>query len=317
MTTSLLIAEVQGERLSPATLSTLTAAKQLQEPIDILLIGEGLGAAAVQASELAGIHKVLVADNAVYADKLPENLSLLIAEFAGQYTHVLAPANSFGKNLLPRLAALLQVEQVSDLTAIVSADTFVRPIYAGNALATVQTSDPIKLLTIRPSAFAPCKDKQAAVGIEAIDTVIPAVGVKLLERQESKQDRPALANARIVVSGGRGLQNAEQFSLIYALADVLQAAVGASRAAVDAGFIANDYQVGQTGQVVAPDLYFAIGISGAIQHIAGIRGSKIIIAINRDPDAAIFQIADIGLVGDLFKLVPELTELLAKRKASI
>lgn len=315
MSKTLLIAEVQDKVLSPASLATLTAAKQLPGDVEVLLTGEGIANAAAYAQTLSGVTKVLVADHAVYRDGLAENLSQLICQHAKDYRYILAPATSFGKNLLPRVAALLDVDQISDITAVVSDNTFMRPIYAGNALATVQSDDPTIVVTVRPSAFSWVDEKQAAAPIQALTEVIPAAGVSFIDRQQSSSDRPELGSARVVVSGGRGLQNAENFQLLNELAEVLHAAIGASRAAVDAGFIANDYQVGQTGKVVAPDLYIAIGISGAIQHIAGIRGSKVIVAINKDPDAAIFQIADFGLVGDLFSLVPELTQALKAQKA--
>jgi len=313
MSRILLIAEVQGDKISVASLATLAAAKQLPGEVDVLLAGTHLGAVTTYVSELAGVAKVYVADHDVYQAELAENLSQLSAKYAEGYRYVLAPANSFGKNLLPRVAALLDVDQVSDIIAIKDADTFIRPIYAGNALATIRSADPIIVLTVRPSAFAWVDEKQAPAPVQMLDDVIAATGVSFVGKEESKSDRPELGSARVVVSGGRGLQSAENFSLIMALADELHAAVGASRAAVDAGFIANDHQVGQTGKVVAPDLYIAIGISGAIQHVAGMRGSKIIVAINKDPDAAIFQIADIGLVGDLFSVVPELTQALKAR----
>ncbi len=315
MSRILLIAEVHGRVISPESLATLAAAKQLPGDIDLLLIGYELSEVTAYAQTLSGVAKVIVADNAVYRDGLAENASELISQYARDYRYVLAPASSFGKNLLPRVAALLDVDQVSDVTAIVSDNTFIRPIYAGNALATVRTDDPIIVLTVRPSAFSWANAIQAPAPVEKLDLVIPAKGVRFVERQQSQSDRPELGSAKVVVSGGRGLQNADNFKLIYELADVLHAAIGASRAAVDAGFIANDYQVGQTGKIVAPDLYIAVGISGAIQHIAGIRGSKVIVAINKDPEAAIFQVADFGLVGDLFTLVPELTQALKAQKA--
>lgn len=314
MSRILLIAEVHGQVLSPASLATLAAAKQLPGTIEVLLTGVNLADVAAWTRSLAGVSKVLVADNEVYRDGLAENLSQLITIYAKDYRYVLAPATSFGKNLLPRVAALLDVDQVSDITAVVSDNTFVRPIYAGNALATIRSDDPIIVLTVRPSAFTWVDEKQAPAPLQTLSDVIPATGVRFVDRQESSSDRPELGSARVVVSGGRGLQSAENFQLLMDLAEVLHAAIGASRAAVDAGFIANDYQVGQTGKIVAPDLYIAIGISGAIQHIAGIRGSKVIVAINKDPDAAIFQIADIALVGDLFTLVPELTQALKAKK---
>lgn len=316
MSNILLIAEIHDKSLSQASLATLAAAKLLPGQIHVLLIGYQLDEVAKSTQLLAGVAKVLVADHEVYRDKLAENVSQLVCQYASDYAYILAPATSFGKDLLPRVAALLDMDQVSDVVNIVGPRTFVRPIYAGNALATIYTDCPIVVMTIRASAFTYSKETQPEAAIENVSQVIEAKGVTCIGREASKSDRPELGSARVVVSGGRGLQNGENFKLINELADVLHAAIGASRAAVDAGFIANDYQVGQTGKIVAPDLYIAVGISGAIQHIAGIRGSKVIVAINKDPEAAIFQIADFGLVGDLFTLVPELTEALRNRKSN-
>jgi electron transfer flavoprotein alpha subunit len=307
----LVIAEHDNRQIKATTLNTLGAASKLGDDIHILVIGGGCAEAAVAAANIAGVAKVRVIDAAHYADQTVENLAVAAAQLAGSYSHVLLPASSFGKNLGPRLAALLDVAQVSDITAVVSPDTFVRPIYAGNALATVQSSDPVKVITVRVSAFDAVAAEGGSAPVEAAP-VGPDLGVsKLLGRELTVSARPTLGAARVVVSGGRALGSQESFhSILEPLADKLGAAIGASRAAVDASFAPNDSQVGQTGQVVAPDLYIAIGISGAIQHLAGMKESKVIVAINKDPDAAIFQVADYGLVGDLFELVPQLTAAL-------
>jgi electron transfer flavoprotein alpha subunit len=307
----LVIAEHDNKQIKATTLNTLGAASKLGDDIHILVIGGGCAEAAVAAANIAGVAKVRVIDAAHYADQTVENLAVAAAQLAGSYSHVLLPASSFGKNLGPRLAALLDVAQVSDITAVVSPDTFVRPIYAGNALATVQSSDPVKVITVRVSAFDAVAAEGGSAPVEAAP-VGPDLGVsKLLGRELTVSARPTLGAARVVVSGGRALGSQESFhSVLDPLADKLGAAIGASRAAVDASFAPNDSQVGQTGQVVAPDLYIAIGISGAIQHLAGMKESKVIVAINKDPDAAIFQVADYGLVGDLFELVPQLTAAL-------
>jgi electron transfer flavoprotein alpha subunit len=310
--TVLLIAEHDNHQLKPATLHALTAAKQLQVEVDILVIGSQCQAVAETAAHYEGVAKVLVIDNAAYAAQLPENISQCIASIGKQYTHIIAAASTFGKQIMPRVAALLDVEQISDLIGIIDTETFIRPIYAGNALATVKTTAAIKVLTIRPSAFAIANKQATAASIENVDTVFTAERIKLVNIQATASTRPELGSARVVISGGRGLQNAENFRLLESLADKLGAAIGASRAAVDAGFVPNDYQVGQTGKVVAPDLYIAVGISGAIQHLAGMKDSKVIVAINKDPDAPIFQIADYGLVGDLFTIIPELEAELSK-----
>ncbi|MDP1525244.1 MAG: FAD-binding protein [Rhodocyclaceae bacterium] len=306
----LVIAEYDQAGLKPATRSVITAAAVLGTDIHVLVAGHDASAAAALAATVQGVTKVLHADAPYYGEQTAENLAVLVQSLAGVYRHVLAPATSFGKNLLPRVAALLDVAPLSDVCGIVSPDTFVRPIYAGNALATVQSADPIKVITVRPTAFAPADDG-AGAPIEAIDAG-PDLGLTQVQsRALSASARPDLSAAKVVVAGGRGLVSGEHYrSLLEPLADKLNAALGASRAAVDAGFVSNDHQVGQTGKVVAPELYLAIGISGAIQHLAGMRDSRIIVAINKDPDAPIFQVADYGLVGDLFKLVPELTEAL-------
>jgi len=307
----LIIAEYDKHKhLKPATLSVITAANELSNEIVILVVGHDCRSVAEQAAKVKGVQKVLLADKPEYVHTLPENLALLIAGLAENFSYILVAATAFGKNLLPRVAGLLNVAQVSDVVKIVSADTFIRPIYAGNALATVQSHDHIKLLTLRPTAYVPAKLQDNCASIEAVDTVIAHPTVEWVCEEESAQERPELTTARVVIAGGRGLGSADNFKLLEKIADKLNAALGASRAAVDAGFAPNDWQVGQTGKIVAPDLYIAVGISGAIQHIAGMKDSKIIVAINQDTDASIFQIADYGLVGDLFKVLPELERLL-------
>ena len=308
--TSLVLAEHDNTSLKAATLSAIMAAQQIGGDIHVLVAGKGCAAAAQAAAKVAGVSKVRVADADQYAHALAEPLSALIVSLAGDYSHLIAPATTSGKNVMPRVAALLDVAQISDISAVVSADTFVRPIYAGNALATVQSKDAKKVITVRTSAFDKAK---ADGGSGAIENVAAAAdpGLSSFVGQElSKSERPELASARIVVSGGRGMGSGENFKIIEALADKLGAGVGASRAAVDAGFVPNDYQVGQTGKIIAPELYIAVGISGAIQHLAGMKDSKVIVAINKDPEAPIFQVADYGLVGDLFTVVPELTKAL-------
>ncbi|MDO9317235.1 MAG: FAD-binding protein [Gammaproteobacteria bacterium] len=305
----LVIAEHDNAALKPATLSAVTAAQSIGQDIVILVAGAGCAAVGAAAASVAGISKVLVADNSVYEHQLPESVALLVAEVGKGYSHILATATTTGKNLLPRVAALLDVAQISEIVAVKSADTFVRPIYAGNALATVQSSDPIKVITVRGTAFA-----EAATGgvapIVALDIVKSQSLSAFVSQQLSVSERPELTAASIVISGGRGMQSGENFVLIERVADKLGAAIGASRAAVDAGFVPNDMQVGQTGKIVAPDLYIAVGISGAIQHLAGMKDSKVIVAINKDEEAPIFQVADYGLVDDLFKVLPELAEKL-------
>ncbi|MCW2241382.1 electron transfer flavoprotein subunit alpha/FixB family protein [Azospirillum canadense] len=306
----LVIAEHDNAALKPATLNAVTAAAKIANSlggdIHLLVAGQGAEAVADAASKVAGVSKVLLADDAAYAHALPENLAPLVVGLAKSYGHVLAAATSEGKNLLPRVAALLDVAAISDITGVVSADTFERPIYAGNAIATVQSSDAIKVITVRTTAF----EAAATGGSAAVESVAgtgDAGSAKFVGQELTKSERPELTQAKIVVSGGRGMQSGENFKLLEALADKLGAAVGASRAAVDAGFVPNDYQVGQTGKIVAPELYIAVGISGAIQHLAGMKDSEVIVAINKDEEAPIFQVADYGLVADLFKAVPELT----------
>ncbi|MBS3916091.1 MAG: FAD-binding protein [Sulfuritalea sp.] len=302
----LVIAEHDNASLKAATLNTLSAAKKIGGEIHVLVAGSGCDAAAREAALLDGVAKVRVADGAPYAEQLPENFAALVVANAVGYTHILAPASTFGKNALPRVAALLDVAQISDIVAVESADTFVRPIYAGNALATVQSADVVKVITVRGTAFE-AAGKGGAAAVEPLAAGADLGVSKLVGRELTKSARPELGAAKIIVSGGRGLANGENYhKLLEPLADKLGAALGASRAAVDAGFVPNDYQVGQTGKIVAPDLYIAIGISGAIQHLAGMKDSKVIVAINKDPEAPIFQVADYGLVADLFQAVPEL-----------
>jgi electron transfer flavoprotein alpha subunit len=303
----LVIAEHDNAALKAATLNTVAAAAKIGGEVHVLVAGAGCAAAAQAAAALAGVARVKLADAAHYAEQTAENLAALVVANASGYTHILAPATTFGKNLLPRVAALLDVAQISDICGVESADTFVRPIYAGNALATVKSADAVKVITVRTTAF----DAVGQGGSAAVENIAagPDLGLtQLVGRELTKSARPELGAAKVIVSGGRGLASGENYhALLEPLADKLNAALGASRAAVDAGFVPNDYQVGQTGKVVAPQLYIAIGISGAIQHLAGMKDSKVIVAINKDPDAPIFQVADYGLVGDLFQIVPELT----------
>jgi electron transfer flavoprotein alpha subunit len=308
----LVVAEHDNHDLKPATLSTITAAAQLGGDVAVLVAGNGCGAAAEKASKIAGVGKVLLANGEHYAHPLAENMALLIVRLAPDYSHVLAPATTFGKNFMPRVAALLDVAMISDVIAIESEDTFVRPIYAGNALATVQAADTVKVMTVRGTAFEKAPTEGGSAAIEDVEPAEDP-GLSSFAGQElTESERPELTAARVVISGGRGMQNSENFHLLETVADKLGAAVGASRAAVDAGYAPNDYQVGQTGKVVAPDLYIAVGISGAIQHLAGMKDSKVIVAINKDEEAPIFQIADYGLVADLFQALPELAAELDK-----
>jgi electron transfer flavoprotein alpha subunit len=307
---ALVIAEHDNLSLKAATLNAIAAALQCSPEVDVLVAGSGADAAAISASQIAGVRKVIQVDAASLADQLAEPLAAQIVAIANGYSHILAPATANGKNVLPRVAAKLDVAQLSDITKVVSPDTFERPIYAGNAIATVQSSDPKKVITVRTTNFEAASEGGSAV-IESIQAVDPYRASQFMGRELTKSDRPELAAAKIIVSGGRGLGSAEKYKeLIEPLADKLGAALGASRAAVDAGYVPNDYQVGQTGKIVAPQLYIAVGISGAIQHLAGMKDSKIIVAINKDPDAPIFGVADYGLVGDLFTLIPELTAAL-------
>lgn len=310
--TVLVIAEHDNASLKGATLNTVTAATKLDADIHVLVAGSGCAAAAEAASKVVGVTKVIVADAAEYAHAIAENVAPLVVKLASGYGHVLAPATTFGKNLMPRVAALLDVAQLSDVIGIEGSDTFIRPIYAGNAIATVRSSDAVKILTVRGTAFEAAAADGGGASVETADATGDAGLSKFLGQELSKSERPELTSARIIVSGGRGMQSGENFVLLEKLADQLGAAVGASRAAVDAGYVPNDYQVGQTGKIVAPELYVAVGISGAIQHLAGMKDSKVIVAINKDEEAPMFQIADYGLVADLFKAVPELTEELEK-----
>jgi electron transfer flavoprotein alpha subunit len=302
----LVLAEHDNRSIKPATLNAVAAAQAIGGEIHVLVAGAEAKSAADAAAKIAHVTKVLLADNPSLAHAVAEDLAPLIVKLAPGYSHILAPATTFGKNVMPRVAALLDVAQISDITAVMAHDTFVRPIYAGNALATVQSKDKIKVITVRSTAFpAVASDGgNAAIETTAVD---PPTGLSQFEKQElSKSERPELTAARIVISGGRGMQSGDNFPMLERIADKLHAAVGASRAAVDAGFVPNDYQVGQTGKIVAPELYIAVGISGAIQHLAGMKDSKVIVAINKDEEAPIFQIADYGLVADLFKALPEL-----------
>lgn len=302
----LVIADHDNASIKPVTLNVLAAAKAIGGDIDVLIAGEGCGAAAEAAAKAEGVSKVLVADNAAYSHSLAENLSLLVADLGKGYSHILTSASTTGKDFLPRVAALLDVAQISDIIRVEAADTFVRPIYAGNAIATVQSSDSIKVITVRGTGFDPVSAEGGSAPLEAIDNVQDAGISSFVGEEMAKSDRPELTAAKIIISGGRGMQNGDNFKILESVADKLGAAVGASRAAVDAGFVPNDMQVGQTGKIVAPDLYIAVGISGAIQHLAGMSGSKVIVAINKDEDAPIFSVADYGLVADLFEAVPEL-----------
>lgn len=313
--TTLVIADHNQSTLKAGTLNTVTAAGKLGGDIHVLILGKGAQAAADAAAKIAGVQKVFLADHDAFAHQLAENAAPVIADFVknGGYKNVLAPASTTGKNILPRVAALLDVMQISDIISVESADTFVRPIYAGNVLATVQSSDAIKVITVRTTAFDPACAQSGNASVETLSLGSDQGLSNFVSEELTKSDRPELSAAKVIVSGGRALGSAEQFNAIIApLADKLGAAIGASRAAVDAGYAPNDYQVGQTGKVVAPQLYFAIGISGAIQHLAGMKDSKVIVAINKDEEAPVFQVADYGIVGDLFTVVPELMQELAK-----
>jgi len=303
----LVIVEHDGQRLKPGVTNTIAAAAKMGGDITVLVVGHQCSAAADAAAKVAGVKRVLLCDAPHYAGAGAENLAALVMSMALQYTHIVAPASGFGKNFMPRVAALLDVQQVSDISAVESPDTFVRPTYAGNALATVQSSDKIKVVTVRATAFDPAGDAATPAPIENLAPVADTGLTQYLGQELSKSERPELTAARIIVSGGRGMGSSENFKILEALADKLGAAVGASRAAVDSGFVPNDYQVGQTGKIVAPELYIAVGISGAIQHLAGMKDSKVIVAINKDAEAPIFSVASYWLVEDLFKAVPELT----------
>lgn len=302
----LVLAEHDNETLASATYNTVAAATQLSGDIEILVAGSGISGVVDAAAKIPGVTKVLNADSVEYANDVAENIAPLLVQLAPNYSHVLAAATTFGKNVMPRAAALLDVQQVSEITSIESDDTFVRPIYAGNAMATVQSTDSIKLITVRMTAFEAVADEGGSASIEVVAGTGDAGLSSFVSQEVSKSDRPELTTAKIVISGGRGMKSGDNFPLIESVADKLNAAVGASRAAVDAGYVSNDFQVGQTGKVVAPDLYIAVGISGAIQHLAGMKDSKVIVAINNDEEAPIFQVADYGLVADLFDAIPAL-----------
>ena len=303
----LVIAEHDNKQLRPGVTNTIAAAAKMGGDITVLVAGHQCAAAAQAAARVEGVQKVLLCDAPHYEGGLAENVAALVLGIAGQYTHIVAPASGVGKNFMPRVAALLDVQQISDISAVEAPDTFVRPIYAGNALATVQSKDRIKVVTVRATGFDAAGEAAAAAPVENLAPAADSGLSKFNGQELSKSDRPELTAARIIVSGGRGMGNGENFKLLEALADKLGAAVGASRAAVDSGFVPNDYQVGQTGKIVAPELYIAVGISGAIQHLAGMKDSKVIVAINKDPEAPIFAVANYWLVEDLFKAVPELT----------
>ena len=309
----LVYADHNNAELSTATLNAVTAANQMGGDVTVLVAGDGCDAVAAAAAKVAGVSKVLVAQDAALKDHLAENVAPLIAGMASGYSHIVAPATTNGKNIMPRAAALLDIQQVSDITEVVSPDTFVRPIYAGNAMATVQSTDAIKIVTVRSTSFDPAAEEGGSASVEAVGGASDA-GLSSFEGAAlSDNERPELTTARVVISGGRGMQSGDNFAMLEEVADILGAAVGASRAAVDAGYVPNDYQVGQTGKVVAPELYIAVGISGAIQHLAGMKDSKVIACINKDEEAPIFQVADLGLVADLFQAVPELKSELEKQ----
>ncbi len=305
--TALVIAEHDNQAIKAATLNTVTAAAKCGGDVHVLVAGSGCDAAAQAAAQIAGVTKVIVADAPYFADGLAENVAAQALAVAGSYSHILAPATAYGKNILPRVAAKLDVAQISEISKVDSPDTFERPIYAGNAIATVQSADAVKVITVRGTAFDAAAATGGSAAVEKIDAVADAGVSQFVSREVTKSDRPELTAAKIIVSGGRGVGSGENYTKVLTpLADKLNAAMGASRAAVDAGFVPNDYQVGQTGKIVAPQLYIAVGISGAIQHLAGMKDSKVIVAINKDPEAPIFSVADYGLVGDLNTIIPEL-----------
>ncbi|VVD94739.1 electron transfer flavoprotein subunit beta [Pandoraea pneumonica] len=307
----LVIAEHDNQSIKAATLNTVTAALQCGDDVHVLVAGSNAKAAADAAAQIAGVKKVLLADAPYFADGLAENIADEVVSIAGNYSHILATATAYGKNIAPRVAALLDVAQISDITKVDSADTFERPIYAGNAIATVQSADKVKVITVRSTGFDPAAATGGSAAVESVAATPDAGLSQFVGREVTKLDRPELTSAKIIVSGGRGLGSGENYTkVLEPLADKLGAALGASRAAVDAGYVPNDYQVGQTGKIVAPQLYVAVGISGAIQHLAGMKDSKVIVAINKDPEAPIFSVADYGLVGDLFTVVPELVSAL-------
>ena len=308
----LLIAEHNNKELRPFTLNAVTAASQIDNEVHTVIIGQNSGGAAKALSELPLIKKVIQVEAAYYENFVAENFAPVVVKLAENYSHIVCSANTFGKNLMPRIAAALDTSQISDITKVISPDTFLRPIYAGNAFATVKSKDTKKCVTIRPTSFDPCASSGGSAPIEKAEPSEEFGQTKFIKREEIKSDRPELGTARVVVSGGRGMQSGDNFKLITLIADKLNAAIGASRAAVDAGYISNDHQVGQTGKVVVPDLYIAVGISGAIQHLAGMKESKVIVAINKDGEAPIFSVADYGLEADLFEALPQFLEELNK-----
>jgi electron transfer flavoprotein alpha subunit len=308
----LLIAEHNNKEVKPFTLNAISAASQINEDVNVLVIGSNSDEVAKSIAQVPNVKKVIHVNNSIYENYLAENYTSVITKLSENYSHIVCSANTFGKNLMPRVAALLDVSQVSDITKVISSDTFQRPIYAGNAFATVKSNDKIKCVTIRPTSFDPAPTSGGSAEIQNSDAGEATEIAKFIKKEEIKSDRPELGTARVVVSGGRGMQSGENFKLISAVADKLNAAIGASRAAVDAGYITNDHQVGQTGKVVVPDLYIAVGISGAIQHLAGMKESKVIVAINKDGEAPIFSVADYGLEADLFDALPKFLEELNK-----
>ena len=308
----LLIAEHNNKEVKPFTLNAISAASQINEDVNVLVIGSNSDEVAKSIAQVPNVKKVIHVNNSIYENYLAENYTSVITKLSENYSHIVCSANTFGKNLMPRVAALLDVSQVSDITKVISSDTFQRPIYAGNAFATVKSNDKIKCVTIRPTSFDPAPTSGGSAEIQNRDAGEATEIAKFIKKEEIKSDRPELGTARVVVSGGRGMQSGENFKLISAVADKLNAAIGASRAAVDAGYITNDHQVGQTGKVVVPDLYIAVGISGAIQHLGGMKESKVIVAINKDGEAPIFSVADYGLEADLFDALPKFLEELNK-----
>tara|TARA_B100000965_G_scaffold205241_1_gene171350 strand:- start:5726 stop:6655 length:930 start_codon:yes stop_codon:yes gene_type:complete len=306
----LVIAEHDNNNLKGASLNTVSAATEITGEVNLLVIGSNVDSVIEQSQSLDGVNKIIKCDSETYANSIAEDLSDIVESIAEGYTHILAPATTFGKNLMPRIAAKLDTQQISDIISIESDDTFKRPIYAGSCIATVKSNDSVKVITIRSTAFEPIGEGNSSIAVETIDPKASLGISKFVSEELAKSDRPELTSANIVISGGRGMQSGDNFHLLDSIADKLGAAVGASRAAVDAGYVPNDYQVGQTGKIVAPDLYIAVGISGAIQHLAGMKDSKVIVAINKDEDAPIFQVADYGLVADLFNALPELDSIL-------
>ena len=302
----LVIAEHDNDNIKSSTLNTISAASKINDDIHLLILGKNIEELSNNSKSIQLVKKVIKCDNEKLDNFIPEFLSPIITSIAENYSHILAPSSTFGKNLLPRVSAQLDITQISDIIGIESQDTFIRPIYAGNAISYVQTEQKINLITVRPTSFEKCEESGGSAQVEEIPFIDSQVNTKFVNREVSKTDRPELGNARVVVSGGRGLENSENFKLLYDLADKLNAAVGASRAAVDSGYIGNEYQVGQTGKMVAPELYIAVGISGAIQHLAGMKESKVIVAINKDLEAPIFNVADYGLSSDLFQAIPEI-----------